>query len=108
MISFRSGALLCVIAALAGCEDGTIGQRGSPAWYAQSTLEQKQIYYRDMCSGRYGLNDGKEMNTCIQDLNTSFAIYNGKILLCPLTKTQEKNGRSCQSTIPKYGPDFLF
>ena len=108
MKHFRMGAFLLVLMALAGCEDGTIGQRGSPAWYAQSTPEKKQIYYRDMCSGRYGLNDGQEMNKCIQDLDTSFAIKNGRILLCPLTNAQQEKGMSCQSAIPEYGPDFLF
>lgn len=98
------------LAIMTGCTntDGTMGQRGSLAWYEQSTPQQKQVYFRGICLHRYGLDDGKEMNTCVQDIDTTYAIKNGDILLCPLTKSQLKNGNTCQSTIPKYGPDFMF
>ena len=45
--------------------DGTLGQRGSVAWYNQSSPAQKKVYFTEVCTG-YGFTDGTpEMAQCI-------------------------------------------
>lgn len=102
--------MIAVVPGLVSCTnaDGTLGQRGSPFWYEQSNDAQKKTYFQQLCFSRYGLTEGREFNKCIQDVETTFQIRNGNILLCPLSEKQVSKGLTCLNEVPKYGPDVFF
>ena len=96
-------SIFLILALLAGCADGVLGVRGSPAWNMTASPEAKRNFYQFICMDEKGYRLGtQEMELCIRSEPTPNNLKSGFVRF----RSQRQENSSYQTPSTSFEKDY--